>query len=219
MADDSIDELRVQLTEALGDIPVMRDVLAKDVPGGVLDTILALVEGQALDRMADRLLAETNLRAMDFRNGMSMEIEPARALAANFVGAARAMLCDAPNYSETPLEFSFGLAGKSERFAFIVQRVGAGALTPHEARQAAEAAMSQWKQAHDNRAEQLRAYARWCESREVDPEVRDLVAIADAEDHDDYVALVACGHDPANAREGCVDHMPTPNPDCEACTS
>lgn len=94
------------------------------------------LHNEGVDAMAERLLQETNMRSMDFRNGMSMEIEPARALAANFVGAARAMLGDAPNYSETPVEFEFGLAGQPERFVFIAQRVGK--LTPHQARQQAE---------------------------------------------------------------------------------
>lgn len=108
------------------------------------DAVLEVIEDEALDRMANKLLEETNLRAMDFRNGMSMDIEPARALAANFVGAARAMLGDAPNYSETPVEMTTSLAADPgnpatrEKFAFIVQRIGPGKLTPHEARMAAE---------------------------------------------------------------------------------
>lgn len=188
MADEG---LRDQLDEALRAIPAMRDVLATDVPGGVLDTILAVAEGEALDRMAHRLLEETNLRAMDFRNGMSMEVEPARALAANFVGAARAMLGEAPNYSETPFEMGFRLAGQPERFAFIVQRVAPGKLTPHEARQAAE-----------QRADRYRTAWRSARTR----------AKEFAQALDEQIALDT----PATAREGCVDH--TPNPDCEACT-
>lgn len=111
---------------------------------GLADTLVDVVDDEALDRMANKLLDETNLRAMDFRNGMSMEIEPARALAANFVGAARAMLGEAPNYSETPVEMTTSLAvdpdqpATWEKFAFIVQRVAPGKLTPHEARMAAE---------------------------------------------------------------------------------
>jgi hypothetical protein len=131
----------------------MRDRIAGTIPPAVVDTgecfeiadaVLDLIDDEALDRMANKLLEETNLRAMDYRNGMSMEIEPARALAANFVGAARAMLGDAPNYSETPLEMTTSLAADPdqpatwEKFAFIVQRIGPGKLTPHEARLAAE---------------------------------------------------------------------------------
>jgi hypothetical protein len=111
---------------------------------GLADALVDVVDDEALDRMANTLLEETNLRAMDFRNGMSMEIEPARALAANFVGAARAMLGGAPNYSETPVTMLTSLAADPdqpatwEKFAFIVQRIAPGKLTPHEARMAAE---------------------------------------------------------------------------------
>lgn len=111
---------------------------------GLADALVDVVDDEALDRMANTLLEETNLRAMDFRNGMSMEIKPARALAANFVGAARAMLGEAPNYSETPVEMTTSLAADPEvpatweKFAFIVQRIAPGKLTPHEARMAAE---------------------------------------------------------------------------------
>jgi hypothetical protein len=65
-----------------------------------------------------------------------MEIEPAREMVAQWVGAARAMLGDAPNYSETPIEMEVKVAESPERFAFVLQRVGK--LTPHQARQQAE---------------------------------------------------------------------------------
>jgi hypothetical protein len=39
------EDLRGKLTDALQAIPVMRDVLANDTPGGVLDTILAVIKG------------------------------------------------------------------------------------------------------------------------------------------------------------------------------
>jgi hypothetical protein len=54
------------------------------------------------------------------------------------------MLGEAPNYSETPIEMTTSLAADPdnsaswEKFAFVVQRIGPGKLTPHEARQAAE---------------------------------------------------------------------------------
>jgi hypothetical protein len=138
------DNLRDQVADAILAVTYPADEWPDGPPGeGEMDTAreqadaaMAVFDDAALGRMAERLLEETNLRAMDFRNGMSMELEPAQALAANFVGAARAMLGEAPNYSET--SFEFGLAGERERFAFIVQRVAPGKLTPHEARQAAE---------------------------------------------------------------------------------
>lgn len=117
------------LTMAMLEQPVSLSGNEADEVAGIA---MSLVEDEAINRMAERLVAETNMRAMDFRNGMSMEIEPARALAANFVGCARAMLGDAENYSETPVEMTTHLAGQPERFTFVVQRVGK--LTPHEAR-------------------------------------------------------------------------------------
>lgn len=138
---------------------------------GLADALVDVVDDEALDRMANTLLDETNLRAMDFRNGMSMEIEPARALAANFVGAARAMLGEAPNYSETPVEMTTSIAADPdvpatwEKFAFIVQRIAPGKLTPHEARMAAEQraerAEADAKQWHDTYQQMVNGTDEW----------------------------------------------------------
>jgi hypothetical protein len=98
---------------------------------------LATLADEGADRMAERLLEDTRMRALQIREGKAeLEIEPARELAAIWVGVARTMLGDAENYSETPVEFEVGLAGERERYALIVQRVGQ--LTPHEARRQAE---------------------------------------------------------------------------------
>lgn len=126
------------------------------------DALLAELDGrdeEARERWIQKQLDETGLKAMDFRNGMAMEIQPARELVAHWVGAARAMLGDAPNYTETPIEMEVKVGESPERFAFVLQRVGK--LTPHQARQQAE-----------ERAEQaeatltaVRAIAeRWAES-------------------------------------------------------
>jgi hypothetical protein len=74
---------------------------------------------------------------------MTMEVEPAREMVAYWVGAARAMLGDAPNYSETPIEMEVKVGESPERFAFVLQRVAPEALTPHQARQRAEAERDQ----------------------------------------------------------------------------
>lgn len=115
--------------------------------------VLAVIEDEAIDRMANKLAAidhmankladETGIRSMDFRNGMAMELEPSRALVANWVGAARGMLGDAPNYSETPITMTVKVAEDPEEFVFILQRVGPGKLTPHQARVAAEKELGQ----------------------------------------------------------------------------
>ncbi|MBY8341840.1 hypothetical protein JYK17_17570 [Streptomyces sp. KC 17012] len=103
------------------------------------DAILAELGGrdeEARERWIQKQLDETGLRSMDFRNGATMELEPARELVAYWVGAARAMLGDAENYSETPVSMEVKVAEDPERFAFTLQRVGK--ITPHEARQQAE---------------------------------------------------------------------------------
>ncbi|MFD9368801.1 hypothetical protein ACFWA6_14005 [Streptomyces sp. NPDC060020] len=103
------------------------------------EQLLAELDGrteEARERWIQKQLDETGLKSMDFRNGATMDLEPARDMVAQWVGAARAMLGDAPNYSETPIEMVVKVAEDPERFAFILQRVGK--LTPHEARQQAE---------------------------------------------------------------------------------
>ncbi|MUN41485.1 hypothetical protein [Actinomadura litoris] len=105
------------------------------------------LEAEGVEQMAERFLEESKIRAMDFRNGMSMDLTPARELAAIWVGVARGMLGDAPNYTETLFEIptdddpkvsmEVKLAGELERYAFVLQRVGS--LTPHQARLQAEA--------------------------------------------------------------------------------
>jgi len=112
----------------------------------VVDIVLALFDEEAVARHADRLLADTRIRAMDFRKGMSMDLAPAQELTALWVGAARGMLGDAPNYVEGVAEFpppgadlTVGLAGQGERFVYRIER--AGKITPHQARRNAEAAL------------------------------------------------------------------------------
>jgi hypothetical protein len=111
----------------------------------IIGVVLGVIDEETVSRMAAELTEETRIRSMDFRNGAAMDIEPSRTLVARWVGAARGMLGDAPNYSETEVELgradppgyemTVGLAGQ-ERFVFRLQR--AGRLTPHQARMLAE---------------------------------------------------------------------------------
>ncbi len=105
------------------------------------DAVLAICDEEAVNRMAAQFVDETRIKAMDFRNGISMDLEPAKTLVANWVAAAKTWLDDAGavNYTETEVK----LAGEVERYAFILQRVGPGKLTPHEARRRAEAERDQ----------------------------------------------------------------------------
>lgn len=132
MADD-LPDLRHRLAEAIDDTFTSEDDFDASKAA---DAAFAVVEDEALDRMAEHFINETKIRSMDFRNGMSMDLEPARELAAVWVGCARGMLGDAPNYTETPVTFTVKLAGELEQYAFTLQRVGK--VTPHQARQAAE---------------------------------------------------------------------------------
>lgn len=117
----------------------------------IVDIVLSVCDEETARRLAAKLIADTGIRAMDFRHGVSMDLEPARDAVALWVGIARGMLNDGPNYSETRVDFGLedppgvemtvGLAGGPERFVFRLQR--AGRLTPHEARCQAEERASQ----------------------------------------------------------------------------
>lgn len=99
---------------------------------------------QAVERMADRLVEDMRLRSMEIRGGsFDMDITEAQEMTALFVGAARTMLGDAENYTETPIGFpkahvdlTVKVAEEVEWYVLTVQRKGR--LTPHEARKRAE---------------------------------------------------------------------------------
>ncbi|GHE31332.1 hypothetical protein GCM10017673_37570 [Streptosporangium violaceochromogenes] len=79
---------------------------------------------------------EIGLRTFTAEQGrVELAVVPPRRLARNLVEASRHMLGDAANY----VEFALPARDSDERFVLTVQRVGAGLLTPHEAREAAEA--------------------------------------------------------------------------------
>lgn len=132
MADD-ITDLAEYAAELLADHDHANCHVSTETLRPVIEAVLAEASAQ---RWLNKQLAETGIRAMDFRNGASMELEPAREMVAHWVGAARGMLGDAPNYSETPIEMVVKVGEDPERFAFTLQRVGK--LTPHQARQQAE---------------------------------------------------------------------------------
>ncbi|MFJ6616655.1 hypothetical protein ACIQOW_03600 [Kitasatospora sp. NPDC091335] len=83
---------------------------------------------------------QLGIKWADFRAGRwEMDLAAGRDFAAAYVAAARALLGDAPNYSETKLMFDVKIAESPETYTLVVQRHTPGALTPHEARQQAEA--------------------------------------------------------------------------------
>lgn len=83
---------------------------------------------------------QLGIRFADFRAGRwEMDLAMGREMAAAYVAMAKTMLGDAPNYTETKLEFDVKIAEPPETYTLVVQRHAPGALTPHEARQKAEA--------------------------------------------------------------------------------
>lgn len=97
-----------------------------------------LLQDAAAQRWVAQQMEETSLKSMDFRNGASMSLQPAREMAAMWVGACRGLLQDAPNYSETKLEMDVKVAESPETYTVVIQRHDPGKLTPHEARVRAE---------------------------------------------------------------------------------
>ncbi|WP_028814451.1 hypothetical protein [Streptomyces flavidovirens] len=115
------------------------DMALPDDPDTVFRPMVeAVLDEAASQAWIEKQLAETGIRAMDFRNGAEMELEPARELVAHWVAAARTMLGDAPNYTETKVSMDVKVAESPELYTFVVQRHAPGVLTPHEARQKAE---------------------------------------------------------------------------------
>lgn len=132
---DPIAELAETAARALTEVDL--DV---DLPYGALRPVVeAVLAEAAAQQWIEKQLAETGIRSMDFRNGMHMELESAREMLAHQVAAARAMLGDATNYTETKLEWDVKVAESPEMYTIVIQRHAPGALTPHEARQKAEA--------------------------------------------------------------------------------
>ncbi|MDX2702184.1 hypothetical protein PV350_04895 [Streptomyces sp. PA03-6a] len=129
-------------------------VLDGDQPASDLRPVVeAVLAEAAAERWIQKQLDETGIRSMEFRNGAHMDLEPARELVAHWVGAARGLLGDAPNYSETKLEFDVKVAESPEMYTLVVQRHAPGALTPHEARQEAERRLEAVRALHHPRTE------------------------------------------------------------------
>lgn len=120
------------------------------------DQLLAELGGrdeEARERWLQKQEEQLGIKWADFRAGRwEMDLAAGREFAAAYVAAARALLGDAPNYSQTKLEFDVKIAESPEIYTLVVQRHAPGALTPHEARQQAEAA----------RDDVLRIVSGWC---------------------------------------------------------
>jgi hypothetical protein len=140
MADhDPIVQLTDTLYDALYAITPYAEPHFADEKEGLENAVRTVLTEAAAQKWIQQQLDETGIRSMDFRNGMHMDLEPARELLAHQVAAARAMLGDAPNYTETKVEWDVKVAESPEMYTIVIQRHAPGALTPHEARQKAEA--------------------------------------------------------------------------------
>jgi hypothetical protein len=140
---DPIEELADTLYDALYAITPYAEPHFADEREGLRTAVRAVLDEAAAQQWIQKQLEQTGIRAMDFRNGMHMELEPARELLAHQVAAARTMLGDAPNYTETKLEWDVKVAESPEMYTIVIQRHAPGALTPHEARQKAEARVAE----------------------------------------------------------------------------
>ena len=138
MADETRDWEALR-SDALREVTTVLDRAEEvsDLAEAVTDAVLSVVDDECVRALCAEHIRNTMLRSMDFRNGASLELEPARDMIAYWVGAARALLEGAENYSETTLEWDFKIPEDTQRYSFVVQKVGK--LTPHEARRKAEA--------------------------------------------------------------------------------
>lgn len=105
-----------------------------------LATELGARDEKARKRWIKNQEKQLGINYADFRAGRwEMDLAMGREMAAAYVAMAKTMLGDAPNYSETKLEFDVKIVESPETYTLVVQRHAPGALTPHEARQRAEA--------------------------------------------------------------------------------
>lgn len=106
------------------------------------EQLLAELDGrdeEARERWIQKQEEQLGIKWADFRAGnWEMDLQSGRDFAAAYVAAARALLGDAPNYTETKLMFDVKIAECPETYTLVVQRHAPGVLTPHEARVQAE---------------------------------------------------------------------------------
>lgn len=122
------ERVRAALDTGSGEIERKTDILDRQA-----EAVMAVVEDEAISRMADQFVAESRFRSMQVRNGVvEIEAQPAREIVAQWIGASRTLIGDTPNY----IEMDVSLADTGEGYTFYLMR--RGRLTPHKARQIAE---------------------------------------------------------------------------------
>lgn len=141
--DEQLTALSDTLYDALYAITPFAEPYFAEESEGLNNAVRAVLAEAAAQQWIENQLERTGIRSMDFRNGTHMELEPARELLAHYVAAARTMLGDAPNYTETKLSMDIKVAESPEMYTLVIQRHAPGAQTPHEARQKAEARVAE----------------------------------------------------------------------------
>ncbi len=136
MAEPATD-LRTELAQAFSRTATANGRRLGPLRFDLADAALAVFDDDAQAKLVADMMARTRIRSLDFRNGMDLDIDAAPEITAMYVAYARTMLGDAPNYSETKVEFTVKVAESPEEYVLIVQR--AGKPTPHQARKRAEA--------------------------------------------------------------------------------
>lgn len=106
--------------------------------------LTAALEVSAAEQWAQQQADQLGLKYADFRAGKwEMELSMAREMGAAYTAMAKTLLGDAPNYTETKICFDTKIAESPEMYTLVVQRHAPGVLTPHEARQKAEARVAE----------------------------------------------------------------------------
>jgi hypothetical protein len=148
-----------EATDGLGEclVEALRQVSPRSAKKLSRDEAQAVVEAVLEDAVAQRWIAEQmsqiSIRSAEYRDGVTqMDLEPARELLALWVGAARGLIGEGPNYSETvltdrvdhlahtgaKLEMGVKVAESPDKYIITVQREAFNTITPHEARRQAE---------------------------------------------------------------------------------
>jgi hypothetical protein len=136
--------LRKQLAEAFSKAATAKGVRLGRLRLALADAALDVFDDDARQKLADELMEATRIRSMEIRNGgFDMDIDAAREITALYVGAARTMLGDAPNYSETPVELTVKVAEAPESYIYVLTVQRAEKPTPHQLRKQAEAERDQ----------------------------------------------------------------------------
>lgn len=146
---DTAKDLRKQLAQAFSKTADARGANLGRLWFRLADAALGVFGDDAQEKLLADMMERTRIRDLQFRGGVDMDIDSARELTSAWVAAARAMLGEAPNYSETPVEFEVKVAESPERYVYVLTVQRAERPTPHQLRQRAEAEAERWRGAFE----------------------------------------------------------------------